>query len=293
MNTIDRQLWEVFEREYVRLAIRGCSENTRRLYKNSIGNLRLFLGREPLLSDLTDDTLTCFSSWFIERHRSPHTANKCVGQVCALWRYCARKGLVAKWPDVELEKTPLRDPLAWQKSELARLGKSIAQEQGKFCGIQRAAWWRALHLLAWDTGERIGALMGLTWDCVDLDSGWARFPAEIRKGGKRDKTFRLHAETLTALLVIRRESGKVLPWSFSSTYLYRLYDRILKRAGLPTDRKSKFHRLRKSVASWLEFAGGDATELLDHSSRRVTKAYLDVRIVHCRPASEILFRPGL
>jgi integrase len=293
MDNNDRQLWDVFEREYVRLAIRGCSDNTRRLYKNSIGNLRAFLGREPMLSDLTDDILTCFSSWFIERGRSGHTANKCVGQVCALWRYCARKGLVAKWPDVELEKTPLRDPMAWQKHELRRLGDSIAKEEGQFLGIQRAAWWRALHLLAWDTGERIGALMGLDWPNVDLDAGWVRFPAEIRKGGKRDKTFRLHAETLAALRTIKRPDGNVLPWPYSSTYLYRLYDRILKRAGLPTDRKSKFHRLRKSVASWLEFDGGDATELLDHSSRKVTKAYLDPRIVYVRHASEVLFRPGL
>ena len=38
-------------------------------------------------------------------------------------------------------------------------------------------------------------------------------------------------------------------------------------------------RMRRSVASHYKAAGGDATELVDHTSRKVTQAYLDPRIV--------------
>ena len=66
---------------------------------------------------------------------------------------------------------------------------------------------------------------------------------------------------------------------------------VLRRAGLPIDRKRKFHCLRRTVASYYEAAGGNATEFLDHTTRRVTQAYLDPRIVPHADATRLLFRP--
>ena len=66
----------------------------------------------------------------------------------------------------------------------------------------------------------------------------------------------------------------------------------MQRAGLPDTREYKFHAIRKSTASHYEAAGGNATELLGHSSRKVTQGYLDPRIVRTKPAVELLFRPG-
>ena len=83
----------------------------------------------------------------------------------------------------------------------------------------------------------------------------------------------------------------IFPWPFCPTHIYYHYKRILRRAGLPTDRDCHFHRIRKSVASWYEAAGGNVTELLDHSARRVTRAYLDPRIVTHQQAADVLFRP--
>jgi hypothetical protein len=46
--------------------------------------------------------------------------------------------------------------------------------------------------------------------------------------------------------------------------------------------------MRRSVASYFKQAGGDATELLDHSARSVTQAYLDPRIVTQVQAMDLL-----
>lgn len=62
--------------------------------------------------------------------------------------------------------------------------------------------------------------------------------------------------------------------------------------GLPDNRLYKFHAIRKSVASHYEAAGGNATELLGHTSRKITRAYLDPRIVRKKSAIDVLFRPG-
>ena len=73
---------------------------------------------------------------------------------------------------------------------------------------------------------------------------------------------------------------------------YRRMGRIMLRAGLPDSREFKFHAIRKSTASHYEAAGGNATKLLGHSSRKVTQTYLDPRIVQTTPAVDLLFRPG-
>jgi integrase len=82
----------------------------------------------------------------------------------------------------------------------------------------------------------------------------------------------------------------VLP--YYGGYLWHKFGQVLARAGLPTDAKSKFHRIRRTVASYYEAAGGNATELLGHSSRKVTTAYLDKRVVQAPQAIDRLWRLG-
>jgi len=127
-----------------------------------------------------------------------------------------------------------------------------------------------------------------------------RFPAETRKGGVADNSRRLAKDTVAGLESVRRWqetaevyslAGDVFLWDFSATYLYKIYGKILKRAGLPNGPAYKFHCLRKTVASYFEEAGGNATELLGHASRDITKCYLDPRIVSRTEAVDLLFRP--
>lgn len=100
------------------------------------------------------------------------------------------------------------------------------------------------------------------------------------------------ADTVEALRAIRRREGPVFRWPKSRTSIYAHLGQIMQRAGLPNDRLHKFHSIRKSVASYYEAAGGNATELLGHTSRKVTRAYLDPRICRTKAAIDLLFRPG-
>lgn len=100
-------------------------------------------------------------------------------------------------------------------------------------------------------------------------------------------------DTIEALRAIRLpKEPRIFPWPYTPNYLWNRFDGLLQRAGLPHDARSKFHRIRRSVASYFEAAGGDATNLLGHSDRKVTrKHYLDRRIVQEKQASDVLFRP--
>jgi integrase len=292
-NDSDRTLRAFFSDYFAPLFLRARSRNTRRLYLTTINNLERCLGREPMLSDLNDLAINRYLDWFRQLPRSPYSVNKERSNILAVWRFACRKRFIEVWPDIEADPQPVRIPLAWTADELCVLFSAVDELEGKICGVPARQWWKALLLTCWDSGERIGAVRAVLWENVDLEGGWVYVPAEHRKGGRRDRLYKLAPDTVHALRLIRyTETGPAFPWPYSPNYLWNLYNRILEQAGLPTDRKSKFHRIRKSVASHCEAAGANATEILGHSQRSVTRAYLDPRIVKEKQAVDVLFRPG-
>ncbi len=285
---------------YEPIALRSRRANTKRLYKITLRIFADFLDRPPTLDDFTDDTLNRFAAWRQEKGKSKNTINRNLTDLIAMWRWAHRKGYVSDLPDIELEKEVKETPVAWKRDELDRIFESVRQEEGRISGVPASVFWTALLLMFWDTGERVSAVRGLTWEHIDLDDCWVHFKAENRKGGSADNARRLGKDTRACLESMRRwqvtaenysPDALVFQWEYSNSYIYRAYARILKRAGLPSGKMYKFHCLRKTVASHFEKAGGNATELLCHYSRAITKCYLDPRIVERTEAVDLLFRP--
>jgi site-specific recombinase XerD len=276
---------------YEPLKLRARAANTRRLYRTTLRGFDRFLRRAATLADLDDATVGRYLLACRTRGLSPYSVNKERFNLLALWRWAAKKGYVANWPDVEAENCPEHVPLAWSREELARLFAAIRQMPGTIGSIPAARWWEALHLLLWDSGERIAAMLGLAWDDLDLSGGWCLCRAENRKGQRRDRLYPLAADTIAALVAMPATGPLVFPWPWSRCLLWSRYAEVLKRAGLPFDRKSKFHRMRKSVASHARATGLNATELLDHADARTTTAYIDPRIVQSPHVATHLFRP--
>lgn len=139
----------------------------------------------------------------------------------------------------------------------------------------------ALFAFAWSTAERCGACLALRWEWVNLEAGIATIPASVRKGRRKNAVYHLWPEVVALLREIRLpERELVFPFDHSEgCYFYR-YGRILERASLPNDRKSKTHSLRVSHATWCEINGGDASRALMHSSPETTrKSYIDARLL--------------
>jgi integrase len=161
---------------------------------------------------------------------------------------------------------------------------------GRVGNIRACVWWPALLLVAWDSGERINAILNLKWSNVDTRRKWIRFEAEHRKGGRDDSSVQISADTVEALRKLSKERDEVFPWPQSYTYLWRRFGKILKLAGLPTDSRCKFHRIRRTVASYAEAAGANATAMLRHSKREITESYLDPRVTKPQQPVDVLFR---
>jgi site-specific recombinase XerD len=264
---------------YTRKRLRMRSPNTIRLYRHSIAAFEKTLGRTATTEDLTDDNMEQHMQRVVESGLSPASANKDLYQIGAIWRFGNRNRMCETWPNVQIYPEPERVPMAWLPEELDRLFVSVEQEQGTISGAPACLWWKTLLCVLLDCGERIGAIMRCTRD--NIHGSYLLVPACHRKGKTRDKLFELSVDTLEmiAALTLAHRYSELFPWDRSETHIYYRYTQILKRANLPSDAKSKFHRLRRTVASAVKNQGGDATAAMDHASSATTKRYLDPRLV--------------
>jgi integrase len=269
--------------------LRGISPRTVEIYRFTLRAWGHFLGRPPEVSDLEELSVAQFLAHRL-RERSVATAAKDATQCRALWEFAARRGLTDKWPQIRRIRVPERIPQAWLTDELQRLLEAAGDRQGSIAGVPASAFWRAAILVCYETGCRVGELLGLEWR--DVSRAGILFRAENRKGKTRDIFRPVSPVVAEALEAIRRDRPEVFAWDRCYTNLWRHLGMICKAAGLPDDRLSKFHRLRKTHASYAAAAGLDAQRLLDHASPATTRAYLDPRVVQPPSAPAVLPRVG-
>lgn len=279
-----------FSARYRPSKLRSASSSTLRLWAIALRKFNEHLCREATIDDLTDENVASFAMWR-RQAASAATVNRDLASLLAAWRYASRLGLVDRWPTVELEKEPKRIPVAWQRHEFNQLMATVKCLPGMVGDFQASDWWRALLLLLFDSGERVSAALDLQWENVDLPGRWVVFRAETRKGQSDDSLVRIAEDTAMAVDKLRRRRGVVFPWPLTRTYIWKRFGEILSLAGLPMDRTRKFHCVRRTVASHASLAGGDATEILRHASKRTTQFYLDPRIAKKPNAIDYLWRP--
>lgn len=288
--------------KYQAKRLRGKSIRTVKLYLHSIKSFGRTIGTIPTIEHLNDETIIEHMHSVTDRGGAPESANKDRSQLLALWRFAIQEKIVDRWPSVPMLIEPERVPLGWLPGEVARLLLAISQLNGsirietalpkqRLCevpSIPERLFFDPLVRLCIDSGERIGAIRGLPRSA--FQESQILVPACLRKGKRREMLYSLQPETTAAIkrLLKAHNSKLIFPYGYSETYLYRQYNQILERAGLPTDRRSKFHRIRRTVASAVARAGGDATKALDHASPKTTRKYLDPRIVGGVDVSSIL-----
>lgn len=267
--------------------LKAISPKTLRLYEFTLDAFSKFLSHEPTTADLKELVVARFLAHRTAT-RAAATAAKDRAQLHAIWEFLARRKAVQTWPTMPPVRVPERVPEAWLTEEFARLLAAASSEKTTIAGVPGGLWWRALLLVAYDTGERATALVSLRWS--DVRGNFVTFRAEARKGKRRDIVRDIGEETRLAIEAIRGDRDLVFPWPFHHTYLWNRLSIILKRAKLPASRRDKFHRIRRTTASYYQAAGHSAQQLLDHSSPATTRKYLDPRVVQNVPAPSVIPR---
>jgi integrase len=123
---------------------------------------------------------------------------------------------------------PDRVPRAWTLDELGAIYRAAAATRGFVGIVPSCVWYPALVSVLWESAERIGAVLECRPD--DFDGTHLHVRAEYRKGGKRDRVYRLSSRTCSLLLQARGAS-RLLEWDKAHTHLWKKYADIVARAG--------------------------------------------------------------
>jgi len=152
---------------------------------------------------------------------------------------------------------------------------------------------RAMALLALNTGMRLGEILGLQWEAVDLDNGLILL-TETKSGKRRE--IPTNQATREVLVGVPRHirSPYVFCWPDGRRYttIAHGFARAVKRAGLSD---VVFHTLRHTFASRLVMAGVDLVtvkELLGHASLAMVLRYAHLSPGHRRRAVLVLDAPA-
>jgi integrase len=261
---------------YVPLKLRGRSPESVRLLRHAIRQFSRHLGRPAALDDFDDLVVSQFLAARAAR-LSPNSVARERSGLLALWNLAQARGLIRLRPLVAPELIPEQTPRAFTADELARLWTSCGQVRGYVGPVRAGIWFEALLGVLFYSGERITAVLRV--QKANWTRPWLAVPAEARKGSRKPATYQLPEHVADLVDQVSAHDQPVLFfWPASDTALRERWRVITRRAGLGDGPEVQFHALRRSFASHLSAAGGDAREALQHSSEKVTKRYLDPRI---------------
>jgi integrase len=293
---------QLFDLHYAPAKLARKSRAHRQQMRLTLDRLQEFFERPVDLDDFTLGLIDGFRAWRSDkaspRYVEATTLNKDLRNLRALANFAHRRGFLAEQLFFEFEEEFVDDPLAWFPDELARIFASAAQERGSIGGLPAARFWQALPATIYSTGARIGAVMQLRREFVDLDRGLLTLKCRTQKQ-RKGQVLHLHPETVAAIEAIwLPERELMFPWPYDQQQqgwptLTRHYKRILLRAGLPIDSKRLFHCLRKTTATCIEKASDrrEAQRQLGHSTEQVTARYIDQRHLPARGAKQLIAPP--
>jgi integrase len=243
-----------------------------------------FLVRPASLGDLSKQNLL----GIMAVSRAASTANKHRVNLLGLWRHAAERGLIAPPPKILKRTEPIREPVAWNLAEMQQLFAAAKLLEGNWDGVPIRLAWKLGIAILWDTACRIKTLLLADMNELRLTDGTWHVPAEHMKGRRADKIYQLHPDT--CLLISRslfKPRKKLWPYPYTENCAIKHFGKLLKLAGLPSDRHHKFHCIRRTAESYAAANMGieAAAAAVGHSVAVAKKHYISPAI--CKPPALI------
>jgi integrase len=262
--------------------LRGLKPRALSQFRLSLARFREHLGHEPTIADLTGVTVQRFLS-ARKAKVSVATALKDRTHIAALWNHLFRLRRVEVAPAAVLPpmRAPRRVPRAYRDHEVSAILRECLATRGGIDGRPASIWHASLVRAAFETAERVGALLQVEWRDVDLHERTILLRAETRKGSHADLMRPISAETAAWIAQLRRDAGdrrRVWNWDRYPSHLWHHLRAICKRAGVQC---RGYHGLRRAAASYIAAAGGlgEAATALGHASPTTTQQhYVDQTI---------------
>ena len=292
--------WEVFRQRFEELKVSRASRGSAEATRQALNHFERIV--QPTAMSLVDaeaiDEFRARRSNERGRHGnvSPATVNKELRYIRAALRKAKAWKFIDEVPEIEFEKKPDKLPTFVPAEHFTAIFRACdhATLPGDVRNVSAAAWWRALVVTCYLTGWRIGQIMALRWDDVDLENETAVSQAEDNKG-RRDVRLPLHPAIAAQL---RKLTGSfdshVFPWNHNRRTLWTQFHQIQAAAIVvvvedgreverPLPKAGKegwygFHDLRRGFATE-NAANMDLFELqalMQHKSLETTRGYVSM-----------------
>jgi integrase len=228
---------------------------------------------------------------------SPATINKELRHLKAVLGKAREWGHLPTLPKFHMEKAPKKLPAYMSPEHFAKLYAACDKaELPDRLPYQAADWWRGLLVTLYLTGWRIGALLALKRDDVNLEAGVALSQAEDTKG-KRDVKTPLHPLIVEHLHKVPAFAPKVFPWRYPVRRLYDEFARLQDTADVKPEGKRErygFHDLRRAFATLNadRLTAEQLQVLMQHKSYQTTLGYISMAR-QMNPALQNVFVPDL
>ena len=283
--------------------LHGLKPRTVELIGQSIDRLQDFLKREPVADDLEDMTIAKFARWRATTpHRgripAPATTRKDLAHLTAIANHAAKKrmkrsdGQLLEFLSLPrgLIKVPQKAPKGYHIEEIGRMLEAAANRRYRVGPMPADVFWQTIILAAWETGARIGSLLGARWE--DVSPAAIYFRPEAYKGGVKSITRPISADLAAMLEPHRQAPGEaVWPWLEYRRVKNSIFQALRMICHEADVTPRGFHAIRKAAGSYVAAAGGEsaAQQFLAHENARTTRAhYLDPSIVKERSGLEFL-----
>jgi integrase len=293
-QTNSKKLWADFRQEYTRRILPGLAVRSRTEVETALDHFERIVKpvRVFAISTAHVDDFTAARRQEAGKKKgslvSPATVNKDLRHLKAALRVAADWGYLSRVPRFRMEREPGRLPTYITPEHFAAVYNACdsARMPERLTGYAPADWWRGLLVTAYMTGWRIGDLLGLRRDDLDLEAGYAVTRFEDNKG-KRDDRVKLQLVVVDHLKKLPGFTPTVFPWNHNERTLWDEFARIQRAAGInlpcperhghtPACHVYGFHDLRRAFATMnADRITADALQgLMRHKSYLTTKVYI-------------------
>lgn len=291
----DKTTWKQFREEYESKVLAGKATWTQLSAKASLDHFERIVkpGRVSVLTTQHIDDFVAARRK--ERGQkdgsvlSPASVNRDLRHIKAALRVAREWEYLSKPPRFRMEREMKGLPTYVIGDHFALIYRACDQARmptGR--PYEPADWWRALIVMGYMTGWRIGDMLALRRSDLDLEAGFAITRAENNKG-KRDAKVKLHVLVIEHLQKLADFDPCVFAWPHNRRTLHTQFARIQEAAGikLPCDETHKhtrychvygFHDLRRAFATMnADKLTPDALQtLMRHKSYQTTQVYINM-----------------
>lgn len=212
-------------------------------------------------------------------------------------RKAHRWGYLTRVPEIDFLKEPGKLPTYITPEHFGKLYANAGAARWPDCGPYSVAeWWQALLVTAYMTGWRIGSILSLRWEDVDLDKGKAVSRAQDNKG-KRDQLTDLHPLVIDHLRKLKNFSPLVFTWDHNRRALFDELHAIQNAANVKPSGPKAFEGLHDCRRAFATNNAPNMTAealqaLMQRKDYQTTQRYIKMA-QQLKPAVQNLFVPEL